>query len=84
MITAKEAKVKTAGARKAMCEQELLDIERIITEAASEGKETVCLESISDDAVKKLSELGYKLSFETTFQYSSGELGHTCCVSWSD
>lgn len=84
MITAKEAKVKTAKARERIRKQEFLYIEEFITEAASEGEETVCLDkSISDGAVKKLRELGYKLSFGTT-QYSSGELRRICYVSWSD
>lgn len=83
MITAKEAKAKTAEARERIRE-EFLYIEKSITEAASEGKETVYFDrSISDGAVKKLSELGYKLSFGAT-RYSSGELRHICYVSWSD
>ncbi len=84
MITAKKAKAKTAEARERIRKQEFLYIKKSITEAVSEGEETVCLgKSISDGAVKKLSELGYKLSFGT-IRYSSGELRHICYVSWSD
>ena len=84
MITAKEAKVRAAEARERIRKQEFLYIEKSITEAVSEGKETVGLDkSISDGAAKKLNELGYKLSFGTT-RYSSGESKHTCYVSWSD
>lgn len=78
MISAKDAKNKTLGAKKLLEEKQMKTIEILIGEAIKKGRYEIILEeSLFDTTKKELKANGYQIK----------ELAQTpkrVCISWSD
>ena len=84
MLTAKEAKEKTLAASKSKANDEVEKLSKLIEKAALNGNTSIYLSyMISDVALDKLKELGYKASSYSGYDQRDGDSYTSSSISWA-